>query len=73
VEDIRPFPIQGCYHNKDRVEQFPCSTIPWWMAEIAYHVYARKFGELKPFSIEQVAEQGGFGRLELLQLLRYDV
>jgi len=43
------------------------------MAEIAYHVYARKFGELKPFSIEQVAEQGGFGRLELLQLLRYDV
>ena len=54
--DIEPFPIQGG------------GTVPMWLARIAYREYARVFG--KQQSIERLGQRGGFGRLELIRLLR---
>lgn len=57
----KQFPIQGDYgENKP-------SSIPWWLAEIAYKAYASQYG--KSQSIERLAERGGFGRDELISLL----
>ena len=70
----RPFPIQGgTYRNPDGtlrrpVEHYPPSTIPWWLAEEAYAYYASRYGTSQ--SLERLAERGGFGREELLMLLR---
>ncbi len=70
--DARPFPIQGETalerDEEGRVFQLSPSTIPWWLAEIAYQEYARRFGTDQ--SLERLAERGGFGRDELLMLLR---
>lgn len=70
--DDRPFPIQGG-HNWNRkpgdrpvIHYQPC-IIPWWLAEEAYKVYSKKFGNAQ--SLERLAERGGFGREELLWLL----
>lgn len=60
----RPFPIQGW----DKGKSVQPSSIPWWLAEIAYEYYAEQFGRLQ--SLERLAERGGFGRGELLSLLR---
>lgn len=63
VDDTRPFPIQ--------CDAFPykaASHIPWWLAEIAYEYYAERFGKAQ--SLERLAERGGFGRIELVDLIR---
>ena len=70
----RPFPIQGGTYRKPDgtlrrpVEQYLPSTIPWWLAEEAYAYYASRYGTSQ--SLERLAERGGFGREELLMLLR---
>lgn len=61
--DTRPFPIQEESYNRG-----PACTIPWWLAEEAYRFYAQQFGTGQ--SLERLAERGGFGRNELLILLR---
>lgn len=73
-KDDRPFPIQaGTYRNPDGtirrpVERYLPSTIPWWLAEEAYTHYSKRYGTSQ--SLERLAERGGFGREELLMLLR---
>jgi len=66
-DENRPFPIQGSL-GPNRYE--PC-TIPWWLAEKAYEHYSEKFGKFQ--SLERLAERGGFGREELLMLLRREI
>lgn len=71
LDDTRPFPIQsGCgFRDEDGNMKHPKrSKIPWWLAEEAYGHYAEKFGNSQ--SLERLAERGGFGRKELLMLLR---
>ncbi len=63
--DTRPFPIQEEGRNK------ASSTIPWWLAEIAYDYYSSQFG--KQQSLERLAERGGFGREELVAFLRREL
>jgi hypothetical protein len=69
--DILPFPIQGGGSHR-RTADFglviESCTIPWWLAEIAYEHYAKLFGTSQ--SLKRLAERGGFGRDELLILLR---
>lgn len=55
--ELRPFPIQGG------------GTIPWWLAEEAYHYY---HGQWPGQSLESLAKRGGFGTTELLMFLRRD-
>ena len=64
--DSRPFPIQQgrLYYRFNEKE----CTIPWWLAEEAYKWYSKRFGEDQ--SLERLAERGGFGRDELLMMLR---
>lgn len=59
------FPIQAEGSGRDRVE---ATTIPWWLAAVAYEVYEKKYGNRQ--SLERLAERGGFGRQELLDLLK---
>ncbi len=75
MDDTRPFPIQGgeTYRDADGEVIYPVRsttqcTIPWWLAEEAYLSYTRHFGTQQ--SLERLAERGGFGRQELLGLLR---
>ena len=63
--DIRPFPIQREHAGYGKKEE---STIPWWLAEIAYEWYAEKYGTQQ--SLKRLAERGGFGRRELISLIR---
>ena len=60
-----PFPIQS--------EGGPggSGTIPWWLAMAAYDYYKSRFGASQ--SLERIAERGGFGRMELLHLLRREI
>ncbi len=63
----RPFPIQAgkSYRGEDRGMIYPKrSTVPWWLAEIAYSEYVRQHGDSQ--SMERMAERGGFGRQEFL-------
>ena len=67
-DNIKPFPIQGAlgfafYPDREQ----PC-TIPWWLAEIAYEHYSKLYGSRQ--TLERLAERGGFGRKELVSLLR---
>ena len=65
MNDNRPFPIQG-YFKRGGNSAEPC-TIPWWLAEIAYEYYKSKWpGQ----TLERIAKRGGFGRKELVMLLR---
>lgn len=72
MDDTRPFPIQPGTRKRDEnghlMPRPPASSIPWWLAEEAYREYARRFGSTQ--SLERIAERGGFGREELLWLLR---
>ncbi len=74
MSDVRPFPIQSEI-PKERDERgglipiMPC-TIPWWLAEIAYEYYSERYGTGQ--SLERLAERGGFGRYELVALIRRD-
>lgn len=70
------FPIQQQYsimssdgHSKRDPQ--PRTIIPYWLAEEAYKHYSAKFG--KQQSLERLAERGGFGREELLMLLRKEL
>lgn len=65
-DDNQPFPIQGG-HIGPNINYNPCS-IPWWLAEEAYQEYSKRYGNGQ--SLERLAERGGFGREELLRLLR---
>ncbi len=75
-DDCRPFPIQQGYYRDPGgavtrpVTRYGPSTIPWWLAEEAYKYYSERFGTDQ--SLERLAERGGFGREELLMLLRRD-
>ena len=76
-EGIYPFPIQGgTYRDEDGkykrpIKEYPQTTVPWWIAQEAYKYYASKFGTGQ--SMERLAERGGFGRDELLMLLRKEI
>lgn len=61
----KTFPIQAEIQGKS---SWPATKIPWWLAEIAYKHYVELFGGNQ--SLERLAERGGFGREELLKLLR---
>lgn len=68
---VRPFPIQVGPPRRDSTGKMiygQASFIPWWLAEEAYQQYVRLFGDGQ--SLERIAERGGFGRGELLALLR---
>ena len=62
MNDSRPFPIQGELGRPP----LPESTIPWWLAEIAYEHYAAHHDQ----PLERIAERGGFGREELVKYIR---
>ena len=66
MTDDRPFPVQREIHG--RWGRKPACTIPWWLAEVAYEQYRQQYGSLQ--TLERIAERGGFGRGELLELLR---
>ncbi len=69
MDDTRPFPVQsdGFVRGKGETAR---SAIPWWLAEIAYeHYHSRYPGQ----SLERLAERGGFGRNELVGLIRREL
>lgn len=70
--DNMRFPIQS-HHTKTNqgMAHLAGSSIPWWLAEIAYEHYAARFGTQQ--SLERLAERGGFGRDELVGLLRREL
>lgn len=69
ADDTRPFPIQSEWNRtRGRWGRADASTIPWWLAQEAYEFYAARYG--KSQSLERLAERGGFGREELLSLIR---
>lgn len=49
------FPLLG--------NQVNIGSIPWWVAEQAYMIYANKYGDQQ--SLERLAERGGFGIEEM--------
>ncbi|KKN86514.1 hypothetical protein LCGC14_0266900 [marine sediment metagenome] len=59
--ECKPFPIQRCY-DKDEFRE-----IDWEIAEIAYKEYKAQYGNSQ--SLERLAERGGFGAQELVNLL----
>lgn len=65
TDDTRPFPIQGDFGPP----RHQSSTIPWWLAEEAYKIYHHHFASSNQ-SLQRLADRGGFGRQELLMLLR---
>ncbi len=69
MDDTRPFPIQsdGLVRGKGHTAQ---STIPWWLAEIAYEYYHSRYPEQ---SLEKLGERGGFDRDELVGLIRREL
>jgi hypothetical protein len=62
----RRFPIQGETDTKNRGRR-PPGWVPWGVAELAYKVYVRRYGTDQ--SLEKLAERGGFGWTELINLL----
>lgn len=67
LSENRPFPIQAELSSGPWGRQEGCS-IPWWLAEEAYAHYVRQYGDCQ--SLQGLANRGGFGRAELLHLLR---
>ncbi len=67
TNDNRPFPIQAEYDCGGRWGRHTSCSVPWWLAEIAYVNYAKRYG--KEQSLERLAERGGYGRQELIDLL----
>jgi len=77
-DDNRPFPIQGgTYWDKENkkwvrpIKRYKPCVIPWWLAEEAYKHYSKLYGNSQ--SIERLRDRGGFGRDELLRLLRREI
>jgi len=73
MDDNRPFPIQrDSKRNKaGEMEHHEPSSVPWWLAEVAYEWYSKQYG--KQQSLERLAERGGFGRDELIGLIRREL
>lgn len=73
-DDTKPFPIQAgkpCRDDTGAMIYPKSSTIPWWLAEVAYEHYKTVVGTSSHLqSLERLAERGGFGRKELVCLLR---
>lgn len=67
-DDNRPFPIQSEWQSHGRWGVRSACEIPWWLADAAYAVYAKRYGTGQ--SLARLADRGGFGRQELLDLLR---
>lgn len=53
----RTFPIQSDTTKERPFENLPSSTVPWWLAEVAWSVYESKYGESQ--TMERMAERGG--------------
>ena len=71
MDDTRAFPIQAGKPYRDQAHKLTYpkqSTIPWWLALEAYRHYVQVYGVSQ--SLERLAQRGGFGREELLVLLR---
>lgn len=66
--DFRYFPIQDESSQREPRKQHEPTSIPWWLAKIAHAEYVRQYGGQQ--TIEHMAERMGFGRTELLTLLR---
>lgn len=64
----KQFPIQGEFFGTKYLSP---TIIPWWLAEIAYEYYAKKYGTQQ--SLDRLAERGGFGRDELIRLIRQNI
>lgn len=62
----KSFPIQ--FEWSVNAKRLPATEIPWWLAKEAYEHYVELYGDSQ--SLERLAERGGFGRDELLRLLR---
>lgn len=64
------FPLQGEGRRQDdgRMKYLPPISIPWNVAEVAYKVYDRQ--NTNGQTLKRLAERGGFGRDEFLELLR---
>jgi hypothetical protein len=58
------FPIQGQRVGRVLV---PAGQVPWAVAKLAYQTYAKHYGTGQ--SLERLAERGGFGWTELVNLL----
>lgn len=69
--DVQPFPIQGETTTTRPIRRLPQSWVPKWLAEVAYEYYASKFGKAQ--SLDRLAERGGFGRDELVGLIRREL
>jgi len=57
-DESKPFPILGRNNG----------TVPWWLAEEAYNFYTQQYGSSQ--TLKRIAERGGFGKREILMLLR---
>ncbi len=69
MTEERRFPIAGDPHGRIGIR--PETThIPWWLAELAYQDYSKRFGTRQ--SLERLAERGGFSRWELISHLSGD-
>ena len=70
MTESRRFPIQGEMRQPhgERMQRIPPITIPWTVAEIAFATYSRQ--NTNGQTLERLAERAGFGRDELLDLLR---
>lgn len=69
MDDTRLFPIQsdGFVRGKGHTA---ASSIPWWLAAVAFEYYDSRY---RGQSLEQLAERGGFGRDELVGLIRREL
>lgn len=67
LNDNRPFPVQGELGGSRWGRREACA-IPWWLAQEAYEVYSGLHGQSQ--TLGRLAERGGFGRDELILLLR---
>ena len=63
------FPIQAESRRGEdgKVVEIPKLMIPWSVAEVASLEYSRRYGTRQ--SLARLAQRGGFGREELLDLL----
>lgn len=68
MNDTKPFRIMSKYVSLPTRKHLDASVIPWWLAEEAYEYYKEAFGDKQ--SLEEINACGGFGRNELLWLLR---
>lgn len=58
------FPIQADHGRHKR----SAGSVPWSVAEVAYQTYSKLYGSNQ--SLERLAERGGFGWSELVNLIQ---